>query len=413
MTETIARPELSPQNALPNEEALRLECPRCGGWLNLKRRHLGLKGQCVHCRAPLTALEEGGVVRVIGEEASVAIVSPAVADAVASPELPACPAPPEIPAEEPSVGEALCPALASTASPPALLELELPESLAIHPEEESFGGRREALTPPEPTPEPVGSPFGGDAGFALSFDSPFASEAESHSIAPAWNARFPSEGHTGSTPFGGTGSGNSYADSLFRQTGTKPSPAGMDGGGEFTPSVPSASSVGNGDPEAPATPRRDSQERVILDGDGRPMRPMTKEEEAAFASNFFKYQNARSKPRWVKRLRKAAIRFLIAFCVVGFGVGGVAVIAPKEKVLAWKVKAIEFLKPGMAILDFLPDNLRPDWLPRTEFGIDAGVDENGAPKKKLNAFEGLDKLKGDVGEMRGAADAQLEELKNL
>jgi hypothetical protein len=31
----------------------------------------------------------------------------------------------------------------------------------------------------------------------------------------------------------------------------------------------------------------------------------------------------------------------------------------------------------------------------------------------MNAFEGLDKLKGDVGKMRGAADKQLEELKDF
>jgi hypothetical protein len=94
-------------------------------------------------------------------------------------------------------------------------------------------------------------------------------------------------------------------------------------------------------------------------------------------------------------------------------VGGLVVFTPKEKLAEWKTKAIDWLEPGMAILDYLPEGLRPDWLPRTEFGIDAGVDENGQPKKKLNAFEGLEKLKGDVGNMRGAADAQLEELKNL
>lgn len=43
---------------------IRLECPECSGRLNLRRVHLGVAGKCVHCTAPITAVEEGGVVLV-------------------------------------------------------------------------------------------------------------------------------------------------------------------------------------------------------------------------------------------------------------------------------------------------------------------------------------------------------------
>jgi hypothetical protein len=161
------------------------------------------------------------------------------------------------------------------------------------------------------------------------------------------------------------------------------------------------------------TTKRESQEFVILDGDGRPMRPMTKEEEEDFAKNFFKYDNARTKPSWLIRLRKKALRALIFFCIVGAIGAGASFFVPKETLIIWKEKVIKWLEPGMAILDYLPEGLRPDWVPQTDFGIDAGIGEDGKPKKKLNAFEGLDKLKGDIGDMRGAADKQLEELKNF
>lgn len=104
---------------------------------------------------------------------------------------------------------------------------------------------------------------------------------------------------------------------------------------------------------------------------------------------------------------------LIGFCLLA-GIAAVgACFVPKERLLAWKKGAIEWLEPGMAVLDYLPEKLRPEWLPQSKFGIDGGVDEKGQPKEKMNAFEDLDKLEGDVGNMRGTADKQFKELNNF
>ncbi len=135
------------------------------------------------------------------------------------------------------------------------------------------------------------------------------------------------------------------------------------------PSAPSGTPASDGnEATATAAPKRDCEEKVILDGDGRPLRPMTKEEEEEFAKNFFKYENARTKPRWVKRILRKVKRMLIGFCLLA-GIAAVAAcFVPKEKLLAWKKGAIEWLEPGMAVLDYLPEKLRPKWLPQSKFG---------------------------------------------
>ena len=42
------------------EEVIRLVCPDCDGKLNLRRKHIGIAGNCVHCRIPVMAVEEDG-----------------------------------------------------------------------------------------------------------------------------------------------------------------------------------------------------------------------------------------------------------------------------------------------------------------------------------------------------------------
>jgi hypothetical protein len=392
MTE-IQSSESTPSAPPVSDEVLKLKCPTCGGGLNLKRKFLGLKGQCVHCRNPLTAIEENGVIRVVTERPAAAFEEAASA-----------------PAPVPQ-SHAAIPSTAATA---------YAAPLPTRPDDNLFPPLSEPATAAEPAPKPVSSPFGESQGFAVPFASTFGDEDPAPAILPAWGANIPKENHASLSPFGSREeSGSSFADSLFRPKGeTTGTPADSGPPASFaSPFVPVTKTDGpapaKDETPAPDKPKRDCEEKVILDGDGRPLRPMTKEEEEEFAKNFFKYENARTKPRWVKRILRKVKRMLIGFCLLG-GIAAVAAcFVPKEKLLTWKKGAIEWLEPGMAVLDYLPEKLRPKWLPQSKFGIDAGVDEKGQPKKKLNAFEGLDKLKGDVGNMRGAADKQLKELNNF
>lgn len=421
------------------DEVLRLKCPSCGGGLNLKRRFLGVKGQCVHCHLPLTAVEENGIARVITDTpaASIAVPDPAPALPAANahaavphfPETTAqtVPQTPSAPASSwgfPDFDSLPVPATPSiephVSAPSAFVNFGAPELAPPLPSREGddlFSGRHEL-----PAPAPVAnetktgiSPFGGSAGFSLS-SSLFGSEAPATDIAPAWGTNVPRETHASISPFStGSAEGGGFAESLFREKVAKDSASGDTGAPSSfaSPFAPMSAPTAPVEEPAAADSKRDCQEFVILDGDGRPLRPMSKEEEEEFAKNFFKYDNARTKQTWVSRLRKNLLRMLIFFCIVGALGAGASFFVPKETLVVWKEKVIKWLEPGMAILDYLPAGLRPDWLPQTDFGIDAGVDENGNPKKKLNAFEGLDKLKGDIGDMRGAADKQLEELKNF
>lgn len=467
MTESLANPS-NARSIADADETLRLKCDQCGGGLVLKRRHLGIKGQCVHCQVPLMAVEEDGVVRVVSErpvftpspepsgEAGMTVpgMPPALDDV---PEIPAAETPavtkepePALPWSIPSPAESVetatappapltgfnfplepsapetplpwAPPAASEAAGPSLEERFTSSSGSTTPElqpppptrdgDNLFGGKPEGFSAIEaPASPPVkSSPFGDQpGGFSLSFPTMFGGEENGAAVAPAWGTNVPKEGHASISPFGTGTAGEGFAESLYREKVEKENASHH---AVAMPAFEAPASV-EGGPFAEQPAKRDCEEKVILDGDGRPMRPMTKEEEEDFAKNFFKYENARSTPRWVRRLRKTAMRFLILVCILGAGGGGVAAFTPKEKLLEWKKEAIEWLEPGMAILDYLPEKWRPKWLPQSKFGIDAGLDENGQPKKKMNAFEGLDKLKGDIGNMRGAADAELEALKQF
>ncbi len=366
MTETsVLQP--APRPSVGVEEALRLACPRCGDGLNLMRRHLGMPGQCVHCRTPLVAREEGGAIR-------------AVADA----------SPPAEPG--PAWG---FPGLSATSCSPAFAA-PLPTR-----ESDNLFTRRPDVPAPAPLPAAKAAPSPFDTPATAPVPSMFASGGESASIATAWGTKVPSETHASISPFGTGSVGGGFAESLFREKVVKESAvtnAGIVFASPFVPAAPAAA------------PEHDGQVNAILDGDGRPMRAMTKEEEEAFAQNFFKYENARNKSRGAARFLKKIVRLLIVICVLGAVGAGTAFFMPKETLAAWKGKVVDWLEPGMAILDYLPEGLRPDWLPRTQFGIDAGVDEKGQPKRKLNALEGFDKLKGDVGNLRDGAENELERL---
>jgi hypothetical protein len=360
MTE-IQCSESTPSASPVSDEVLKLKCPSCGGGLNLKRKFLGHKGQCVHCGNPLTAIEANGVIHAVTGR-------PAAAVEEAAP----------VPQPHASIPPA---AAASYAAP-----------LPTRPDDNLFPPLSEPATAAEPAPKPVSSPFGESHGFAVPFASTFGDEGPAPAIRPAWGANIPKENHASLSPFGSREeSGGSFADSLFHPKGeTTGTPADPGLPASFaSPFVFVTKTKGpapvTDETAAPYQLKRDCDEKVIPDGKGRPLRPMTKEvtkdEEEEFAKNLFKPENARTKPRWVKGILRKVKRMLIGFCLLG-GIAAVAAcFVPKEKLLTWKKGAIDWLEPGMAVLDYLPEKLRPKWLPRSKFGIDAGVDESGQPKK--------------------------------
>ena len=379
------------------QETLRLKCPECGGNLNLKRAHLGITGQCVHCHAPLTALEENGQISVIpGAPPASALAAPApIAKTVNAPaadfgtnsSMWNFPGREIMPSAVPDFTDAI---KSDFSLPPSNRETgnlivdrnDLPEAI---------------IAPPTPFSQP--SPFGEAAPFQIPFSSMFKSEDNTAEINATWGTKVPTETHASISPFAtGSAGGGGFAETLFRQKVEK------DAAKEEV-AFASGGQLGN----TLAVPQPQA-EKVILDGDGRPMAPWTKAEDEEFAKNFFAMERARGRQsKWKKRV----IRFLSM--VAGLGLTGLAVffVTPQEKLLEWKTKAITWLEPGMAILDYLPEGMRPDWLPRTDLGIDAGLDENGKPKPKLNAFEGLKKLEVDIGNMRGAADDELKKLNDF
>lgn len=391
MSETLASQPTQPATHSPSDEVLKLKCPRCGGALHLKRKFLGSRGRCVHCQASLSTREENGVARLEAEAAEDSSMGEGSGHHLPGIDV----APAAVP-------------LASTTEYAAPLPTRLGDNL--------FPSPPPPLAPPEGSGETraTPSPFGGAPGFPSSPGSLFGASEETGSIQPAWGVKVPKESHASISPFATQDElGSSFADSLFRTKAEKEIATSGSGvpssfASPFVPAAPKAAA-----PSEAAAPARDRAERVILDGDGRPMRPMTPEEEEEFAKNFFRYENSRTKPRWAKRILRKLKRILVGFCLLA-GIAAVAAcFVPKEKLHAWRQGAIEWLEPGMAIFDYLPEKLRPKWLPQSKFGIDGGLDETGRPKKKMNAFEGLDKLKGDVGNMRKAADAQLKELENF
>ena len=410
------------------EETLQLRCPGCNGGLNLRRKHLGITGQCVHCHSFLTAIEEFGSVRVVMGASPVATkaqpVEPAPAPKIevpaASQELSMSEPPPlspqwGFPERTPEPLELQAPSTALNAPSPAAEPVSLESSFVdtvttdfayspLDREGDNLFVDRAGipLAMSQPTPPPLTpSPFDEVDDFQIPFSSLFKVEESPVELNEAWGTKVPQESHASSSPFSTPSSGGGgFAETLFRDKVVKESASD-----DFTIAIPFSVAKAK---EAPAPARhQDCAPKVILDGDGRPLAPMTKEEEEEFAKNFFAMERARGKePKWRKRLKG----FLIKVIVLGLAGMVAFFVTPREKMVEYQTKAGTWLEPGMAILDYLPEGMRPDWLPRTDFGIDAGLDENGKPKPKMNAFEGLEKLKVDIGNMRGAADEELKKL---
>ncbi len=214
-----------------------------------------------------------------------------------------------------------------------------------------------------------------------SISSLFRSEDPASQITPAWGTKIPRENYSPISPFATGSAGGGFAESLFREKVTKVSP-------------PTTSTQNAG------------EESVIVDGDGRPMKPMTKAGETNFAADLFSDAKARQQSRWVKK----SIQMLLVLLVLATVGAGAFFATPEEKIAIWKEKTYAWFEPGLAALDYVPEGLRPDSLPRTNPGIAAEDGKNGESSKNLNVFDGLKKMDGEIDRVRSAAE---EELKNI
>ena len=110
-----------------DDAVLKLKCPECSGGLNLRRKHLGISGKCVHCKAPITAVDEAGIVALKHSAEVQAAAATAKIETGAVPALvatdPASPAP----AEEADSQFFPPPMPAPTPMPTAGPELKSPE----------------------------------------------------------------------------------------------------------------------------------------------------------------------------------------------------------------------------------------------------------------------------------------------
>ncbi|MDF1849625.1 MAG: hypothetical protein P1U85_02245 [Verrucomicrobiales bacterium] len=70
MSSSSAASQPGPMSTLDPEEVVRLFCPECSGKLNLRRKHVGIAGACVHCSIPVMAVDEGGVVKLVDTRAA-------------------------------------------------------------------------------------------------------------------------------------------------------------------------------------------------------------------------------------------------------------------------------------------------------------------------------------------------------
>lgn len=429
------------------EEVLKLTCPACSGVLNLRRKHMGIEGKCVHCAIPVIAEESGGQasLRLIGApEPSPAAQpeptpEPEVEEAKPTLEMPELSPPREEsapasaggstwgfpnrdensaaddaavkdllglgdtvaegkPSEEPmkdvnSASDPLFPkepeSFPSSGAEPMEEEMkseplaELPSmtepAIAMPEEEEPAAAESEVEEcdgdsgAEEDAPSFADTPnFGGsmldDEGLLPSAASSAlfgggdstspASERSSDEeggINTGWGTKVPTQNHASISPFS-TGSAHpdpGFAETLFKEGESVPashieakSPFGE---AEGAPAVGGALFA---DP-VEKVDKPEGDEEVVLDGDGRPMKPMTEEEKEAFAKEMMQVGEFHKRPKWFLRLRK----FVVTMIVLG-GLGYAAyVFMPQDKVEEWKAQALDWLEPGSVLLDFLPFEL--------------------------------------------------------
>lgn len=318
----------------------------------MHRRDLGITGQCVHCQAPLTALEQHGSIQVIS---------------------------------------GLAPQCAATLSAP---------------QEANFLTDRNKLPDVNQASAPVFQQsalfcdFSGEPDESIS--SLFKNEDNSSQIISAWGTKIPRENHAPISPFATGSAGGGFAESLFREKVTKES--------SKIESALLAVPVAKKEESTTIAPaREEGGKKVTVDNDGPPMKTMTNAEAGNLDKHLFAIEKTYKKPHWVKHFMQP----LLALTVLATMGVSVYFATPEERLATWKEKAYAWFEPGLAALDYVPEGLRPGSLPQKNLGRAGGADNKNEPKRKQNLFESLNKLDGDIGNMRRAAEGELKNINQL
>lgn len=229
-----------------------------------------------------------------------------------------------------------------------------------------------------------------------------ASESETDGgVSTGWGTKVPTQSHASISPFS-TGSAEEespgFAEALFRGKASEsqsfepkspfasPSEDGPSGGALFA--APAKKEAKKAD--APES----TEEEVVLDGDGRPLRAMTDEEKEQFAQDMMKYGGYHQKSKWAKRIRKF---FITTALLIGVGYG-TYVFLPREVAKGWKNKTLEWLEPGFSALEFLPVEI-----------VEVEGGEPGEKQIKVKAAEQLQEFSGKFDAYLDQADQNLRD----
>lgn len=224
------------------------------------------------------------------------------------------------------------------------------------------------------------------------------SDSGSGEINTSWGAKVPSPGHASISPFNDAAPSSGFADSLFREKAEEQSagapiepksPFGNSDDGAMTGGALFSGPTSSPNPSPAVQPS--PQEEVVLDGDGRPMKPMTDEEKDAFAKEMMQVGDYHKRSPWVVRI----VKFLITMVVLG-GLGYAGYIfMPDEKIKELQQKTLEFLEPGSVLLDFLP--------------VEIIENENGEKEMKVKAVESLNEFSTEMDAYLDASEQNLKE----
>tara|TARA_R110000850_G_scaffold54468_1_gene129655 strand:+ start:1981 stop:2898 length:918 start_codon:yes stop_codon:yes gene_type:complete len=145
-------------------------------------------------------------------------------------------------------------------------------------------------------------------------------------------------------------------------------------------------------PEKPV--KQEEEEEVILDGDGRPMKPMTNEEKEQFGKEIMSFSGDHKRSKWSKRI----LRFFITIAVLA-GVGYAAyVFMPQDQAAKLKDMVAKYLEPGSVLFDFIPVEM--ETIPEGEEGA-------GETRIKIKAIENLNQLTTEIDGYLDTAEENL------
>lgn len=274
---------------------------------------------------------------------------------------------------------------------------DIPGPLLSAPEEKgaAFSNKPISFENDAPLSNTSSALFGQTGGSVA--DEPSGGSGGGAEMNATWGTKVPTQNHASISPFSNHKPENSagFAETLFREKASDVSPAAFEPKSPFGDSNDSVGGVG-GALFAPVDQAASAQsgEEVILDGDGRPLKPMTEEEKDAFARESVQVGGYHKRSPWVKRIT----RFILSIVILG-GLGyGAYVFMPEEKVKEWKNKTLDWLEPGTVLLDFLPFEIRD---------VEGG--EEGEKEFKIKAIEGLNNLTDDMDAYLDASEANPKE----